>query len=202
MKFTRNWCNHLKRNLKYITKFKEEPTTYLEIGVFEGGSLQLMLDNILLHPDSKAIGIDPWDIEYQISRGVFGKDENTIKERKQILQDNLNELRQNPKVELIQGYSQNVLRNSRWLNHSIDIVQIDGHHTGMCVLRDFSLIWPLLKPEGILIFDNYHKEVKEAVDVILTFLGARLARRRGRKRISKYERLFVNKQLGIKKLRD
>lgn len=195
----RSWSKGLRRNLSHLNDYTDKPTKYLEIGVFEGASMDLMLKNILTHPDSRAIGIDPWDKEYTLSRNVYP--EKTAEDNWKNLLNNLIELKRNTKVDLIQGYSQHVLREQRWQDKHFDIIMIDGHHTGICVLRDFSLTWPLLKDGGIMIFDDYQREVKDAVDIILTFLGAR-NKRRNLRRESKYTLLFSNEQIGIRKIRD
>ena len=61
--FTRGWF--LGRNRRTFCKYvvpqwAGKPIIYLEIGVFEGLSMVWMMQQILTHPDSRAVGIDPW----------------------------------------------------------------------------------------------------------------------------------------------
>jgi predicted O-methyltransferase YrrM len=124
--------------------------------------------------------------------------------------DHIDELREKykGKAQFIKGYSQDVLRSPDFLNAhpngSFDLIYIDGHHTIQCVLRDYVLTWPLLKIGGVMIFDDYltarNDEVKRAVDIILRGLGELGRRHNPRK--AKYELLFKNYQVGIRKLQE
>ena len=62
MKFTKDWhTKHSKYWLTILKNYINKPyINYLEIGVFEGRSMTWMMDNILTHPTSSAIGIDSW----------------------------------------------------------------------------------------------------------------------------------------------
>ena len=64
--YTRNWfcLRDLATFREYIMpQWKDKPIKYLEIGVFEGMSMVWMLHNVLTHPDSRAVGVDPWLME-------------------------------------------------------------------------------------------------------------------------------------------
>jgi len=41
-------------------------------------------------------------------------------------------------------------------NSSFDFIYIDGDHSTKAVLEDFTLSFPLLKPNGIMVFDDYN----------------------------------------------
>jgi len=107
--------------------------SYLEIGVFEGRSLLWMLDNILTHPTARATGID-------------------IALRKELL-DNLSISGAENKVKTIEGRSQAKL--SLLQPNSFDIIYIDGSHAAAAVLADAVLSWPLLRNNGLMMFDDY-----------------------------------------------
>ncbi len=157
--FTADWFS---RNIpvweRILDRFKGKPNIhYLEIGVFEGMSAFWMLENILTHSTSKLTGID-----------IFPKH---IEER---FYANLKKSGFEDKVTVVKGRSQKELK--RFSNNSFDIIYIDGGHTAADVLADAVLCWPLLKEEGILIFDDYlwEKEYppqmkpKIAVDAFIT----------------------------------
>ena len=65
-----------------------------------------------------------------------------------------------------------------------DVIYIDGCHEPAAVLRDACQAWELLKPEGILIFDDYAWHLvtrqpdrtcpKAAIDVFLNVYGPQL----------------------------
>lgn len=57
-------------------------------------------------------------------------------------------------VKFIKGRSYDVLRTS-FTENIADYVYIDGSHLAIDVLNDAVLAWPILKPGGIIIFDDY-----------------------------------------------
>ena len=74
--FTRNWFRN--RNMQTFREYVHlqwtgRPMVYLELGVFEGMSLVWMLQYVLDHPDSRAVGVDPWLMTRKL-------DENTMTE--------------------------------------------------------------------------------------------------------------------------
>jgi SAM-dependent methyltransferase len=109
---------------------------YLEVGLYEGRSAIWMLENILTDPTAHLTGID-----------VFPED---LEERWLI---NLERSGKGNQVTTIKGYSQKVLRDLP--SESFDAIYIDGSHKGYDVLADAILSWDLLKPGGVLIFDDY-----------------------------------------------
>jgi len=111
---------------------------YLEIGVNEGRSAIWMLENILTHPTAKLTGIDLFP-------------EGTDFKEKYL--NNLKLSGYAQKATTITGFSQIELRTLP-LN-SFDIIYVDGDHRAAGVLADAVLSWDLLKPGGILIFDDY-----------------------------------------------
>ncbi len=198
------FTRRLHRNFKhFVHEFKDKPIKYLEIGVFLGNTSEWIINNVLTHPDSRYYGIDPW-VWFKPMRRRFPTEE--IWKTKML--DVIDVLREKykGKAEFIRGYSQDVLRSHEFLqqhpNNSFDLIYIDGHHTIQSVLRDYVLSWPLLKIGGVMIFDDYltarNDEVKRAVDVILRGLGELGHRHNPRQ--AKYELLFKNYQVGIRKL--
>jgi hypothetical protein len=122
---------------KALAPFRGKPgLRYLEVGVFEGGSVLWMLQNVLTDPGASATVID-----------VF---EGDLKRR---FLANLKKSGDERKVTVIGGYSQVELR--RQPLDGFDVVYIDGSHSADDVLEDAVLSWRLLKPGGLLIFDDY-----------------------------------------------
>lgn len=122
---------------RILSQYKNSPNIkYLEIGVFEGRSLIWMLENILTHPTARAIGIENfmWDTEEK-------------------LRANLKISGFSKKVKIIKGLSQNVIKHLQ--PNYFDIIYVDGSHIAPNVLSDAILSWPLLKNEGLIIFDDY-----------------------------------------------
>lgn len=119
---------------------------YLEIGLFEGGSAFWMLENVLTHPTSKLVGIDP----FEDTRSYEAKFATTYPER---FKQNLAKSGAKSRVELIQGFSQLEMRKME--NDQFDIIYIDGAHEFEDALEDVILAWRLLKKGGILIIDDF-----------------------------------------------
>jgi predicted O-methyltransferase YrrM len=115
---------------------KEQPLNYLEVGVFEGRSVLWMIENVLTHPDSRLTGVDIFQGKLR-DRYLANLELSGFAER----------------ATTIQGHSQQELR--KLAVSSFDIVYIDGSHTADDVLADAVLSWQLLKPNGLLIFDDY-----------------------------------------------
>jgi predicted O-methyltransferase YrrM len=109
----------------------------LEIGSSEGRSAIWFLDNVLTHPTSSITCVDVFSARVKETRF----DHNTK------LSGFSN------KVTKIKGRSQEVLKLLR--EGSYDVIYIDGSHRAADVHVDALLSWALLKPGGIIIFDDY-----------------------------------------------
>lgn len=118
---------------KYLTPFAERPMNYLEVGIFEGGSMIWMLENALRHHDSRATGVD-------------------IDIKQRYLQ-NLKRSGSCEKVQNLLGRSHEILRTLP--KESYDVIYVDGSHVTQDVMIDAVLAFDLLKPGGLLIFDDY-----------------------------------------------
>lgn len=109
---------------------------YLEIGVFEGRSLLWMVENVLTAPDSHATAIDIFMDEYEATFDANLAASGAVDRITKIKGPSGVELRKLPPA-------------------SMDIIYIDGSHTAADVLADAVLSWTILKPGGLLIFDDY-----------------------------------------------
>lgn len=193
------WTPQFTKNfLPYIGEFKDIPTRYMEIGVFLGDTSKWMLDNVLLHRESSMIGIDPWKYESS-PENMFPRTE-VGKQQWNYAMDQLEKIRidYDPKVQLVKGNSEDVLPRLHDQKNSIDILYIDGNHCSLSVLRDYILSWPLVKIGGLIIFDDYGShltDAKVAIDFVLKVMQVNKS-----PRSRKYELLFKNYQVGIRKV--
>ena len=156
--FTPFWETHL-------AEFKDKENIHvLEIGCFEGRSSLWFLKNILTHPTSSITCVDSFSrkggeprFEHNIGISGFSK-----------------------KVTKIKGKSEDVLHALQ--AQSFDIVYIDGCHQPLNVLMDAVLSWLLVKPGGIIIFDDYawnpeapyQERPKMAIDIFLQVLETQI----------------------------
>lgn len=136
--FTTDWfTGNIPVWEQVLAPFKGKPgVSYLEIGLWEGRSALWVLENILTHPTARLTGID-----------VF------TGEVKQRYLANLRLSGFANKATTIVGPSQQELRKLPLA--SFDIVYVDGSHAADDVLADAIQSWEVLKPGGILIFDDY-----------------------------------------------
>lgn len=163
--FTRNWFRN--RNLatfrEYIyPQFINKPTVYLEIGVFEGMSMSWMLQKVLTHPDSRAVGIDPWLQTRKLDQDMMDSVRNRAHHNVQVVAPY--------KCQLIRGNSVEVLGRMHKsfcgiTKNSVDICQIDGDHTELSAWNDARFVYPLLKVGGWMVFDDVENNHEKAQHV-------------------------------------
>jgi len=161
-----NWFNFCS---SFIGK---ENIGYLEIGSYQGFSACWFLDVILRHPTNYA---------YLIEKVVVPE-----------LNDNIKKIDFKGELKIINDLSENVLKN---INQQFDIIYIDGDHTTPATLNNGNLCWPLLKENGVMIFDDYlwtnnpdeMKRPKNGIDLFLKNID------------KKYQLLHSGYQIIIKK---
>ena len=140
--FTQNWFESLAlKNFETLKTLVDinKPINYLEIGCYEGNCHKWMYENILLNSSSKSTVIDPFEksLTHPDSYSTFTTN----------LSDHLN------KIIIHKGFSDDVLPTLE--KESFDIIYVDGDHTALAAYNDGVNSFPLLKPGGILIFDDY-----------------------------------------------
>lgn len=170
----KNWFSsggrrkNFKRALKHL---KGQPACYLEVGVFRGDSITWVLQNILTHEDSKAIGIDPWRAECMGRPWTQAEcDENRELAMASVAP-------YGDKCALYRQTSQD------WFQvcgpaciGAIDAVYLDGMHDYEPLKADFLAAWPLLKVGGILIIDDLgarHSEIGKLLADLSVDYGSR-----------------------------
>lgn len=177
------FAENIERHFESLfEEYTTRPTTYLEIGVMEGKSAVLMLDNILTHPESRLRAVDPWDsmpkVEATARRNLEGY---------------------GVRVHVHKGTMRSALKEKAWREGEVDIAYHDGGKAAADVLEASVLIWPLLKDGGILIWDDYLWKAEECgnktvsinpsvgIDAFLKCIDGR------------YSVLFSNWQLAVRK---
>jgi predicted O-methyltransferase YrrM len=108
----------------------------LEIGSFEGRSAVWFLENVLTDESSRLVCVDLFT---PVLEARFDHNIRLVDRHQQ--------------VRKLKGRSGDILPNLE--PTSFDAIYIDGGHDAGTVLLDGMLSWRLLKPGGILIFDDY-----------------------------------------------
>jgi len=145
-RFSFDWVSpHTAAWARDLEDMKGKPQVRaLEVGCFEGQSACWFLDNILTHPTSRLVCVDPFAVpmasvllRYFEARYDFNVAASGSAER----------------VTKLIGQSQVVLRTLQ--PASFDFIYVDGSHKIGDVLQDAVLAWTLLKPGGLVNFDDY-----------------------------------------------
>ena len=141
----------------------------VEIGIYEGASSCFWSDNYLEHPESRLLCIDPFtgSSEHHENPQNYPELENI----ETTARGNIAKSKYPEKISILNQFSQFAFMDldlrhmgQKW----IDVLYIDGAHDGVSVARDIALYVPMVKPEGLVIFDDYpHPEVRRAVDMTL-----------------------------------
>jgi predicted O-methyltransferase YrrM len=158
-----NWKKHLAQ---FANK---ENLNFLEIGTYEGKSALWLLENVLTHPTSRLTCIDPW-VDYENDKGdnIFTRFSHNIKNHVE-------------KTIIVRDYSSNALRKYEPVP-TFDLIYVDGCHTALCAIEDMILSFPLLKPGGVFIFDDYgwrphlaeHERPKLAADSFMKIFSTKI----------------------------
>ena len=125
---------------------------FLEIGSFEGRSAVWIVENIM--QDGDILGcIDTWEGGEEHGEEDMG----TVKER---FDHNIAILRDKYPERYIDQYKNTSTKALVEIlsipNYSkFDFIYIDGSHKAKDVLTDACMAWPLLKPKGLMVFDDY-----------------------------------------------
>jgi predicted O-methyltransferase YrrM len=165
--FTSDWFTNALVNFDYIKKYltEEKPINdILEIGSHEGRSTCWMLENMLT--DSGTITcIDPF-----ADRTVTAFSYDTIPEDRSIEQrfrSNTAEFKKpGQTLEVHANLSFPALAELIVQKRQYDFIYVDGSHSADDVLADAVMCFGLLRPGGVMLFDDYLWE-----DGVQVYLG-------------------------------
>lgn len=188
-KFTKNWFVPISNLLKHIKSGTDDELHFLEIGCFEGKSTVWFIDNFLKNEKSTITCIDPWMNFYQNSNSfnTYNPETKTASDIDYIndgVKDrflhNIKLTEKSNQVEVIQQLSHIQLpKMIDSCREKYNVIYIDGNHTAPFVLTDAVMSWYLLKPNGIIVFDDYQwstddnprNKPKMAVDYFVDCFG-------------------------------
>ncbi len=150
--YSSDWfSNHIDNWNIWLKDFRHQPSLrFMEIGSYEGRSARWLLENILTHSTAHLFCIDQFDDCKGDKIRI-----NHFKSVKKSFYHNIKPYRK--KVSVKTDTSQEALRRDpiSFASESFDFIYIDGSHKTCDVLEDAVLSFRLLKPNGIMVFDDY-----------------------------------------------
>jgi predicted O-methyltransferase YrrM len=156
--FTKDWFGWAppvwEQLIPMLPERTEDGRSFLEIGSFEGRSMVWIIENMMQDGDHLDC-IDTWHGGEEHGQEDMGSVEARFDYNLALLEQRFPTI----EIEKLKGSSVAQLGNmtagldrGTWL---LDFIYIDGSHIAKDVLTDACMAWPLLKPKGIMVFDDY-----------------------------------------------
>lgn len=159
--FTKDWFNWAPAVWEQLKPLLPERKMFLEIGSFEGRSTVWTVEN-MMEDGGELTAIDTWEGGEEHAEENMHSVEDRFDHNIRLVQEKFGfdrgEDRYKRHVWKIRGTSTNaistLLAEGRPYDQ-FDFIYIDGSHIAKDVLTDACMAWPLLKPKGIMVFDDY-----------------------------------------------
>lgn len=128
-KMVTKWAHYFEIYERELARFRQQPVTFLEIGIFRGGSVPMWKE--YFHPESRLVfvDIDPACKDHQI--------EGTV-------------------VEIGDQSDPDFLQRLSETHGPFDIVLDDGSHVSAHQIKTFNALWPSLSHLGIYMVEDCH----------------------------------------------
>ena len=132
---------------QYLAHYRNKPDLrFLQIGAYTGDASAWLCEHVLTDRSSVLIDVDTWGGSPNESvhdamdwEDVYKTYENKIKKYKRV-------------IRLKMTSQQYFAGDNEGL---FDFIYIDGDHTAKAVYKDGTAAWALVKPNGLLAFDDY-----------------------------------------------
>lgn len=203
-KFTKDWFHWAPQVWEQLIPMLPERKNFLEIGSFEGRSTVWIIEN-MMNPGDWIDCVDTWEggeehgdedmyaVEARFDHNII-KALNCQSAKHRSREDSWGHTRfaspgpdaENNRVYKYKSTSTEFLgrKLAHWVDckNIYDFIYIDGSHIAKDVLTDACMAWPLLKPNGVMVFDDYlwgnprdvlHRP-KAAVDAFTTLFAEEL----------------------------
>lgn len=172
--FTRDWFHWAPEVWLHVRSLMQSRKDFLEVGAYEGRSTVWTIEHMMEHGGEITV-VDTWagSEEHKIA----GDDMTSVEDR---FDHNIALVKARfpgRHVDKWKGSSVDVLRTLK--GKTFDFIYLDGSHQAKDVMTDACLAWPLLRKDGVLVFDDYmwgdasdvlHRP-KLAIDMFTTLFG-------------------------------
>lgn len=138
---------------KYLQPFHKKKNTMIELGSYKGEATSKMLTHLATHPKSLVFAVDTWEGSPEYSKTM------SFQSIEMEFDDNIEKTgKKHQLIKMKMTTEEALLKLNIEKKYKFDIVFIDASHTAGDVLRDAILIWSLVNPDGVIIFDDYRWE--------------------------------------------
>ena len=155
--FTSDWFSYAIPNFEGILRHLGPVPRILEIGCYQGRATCWMLEHMLA-PEGTITVIDPFcdsDVTPWTSDRVEGH-EAYNQDRLDLFRANAEEVqRPGQTLDLRVGRSYRMLADLISEGQQYDFIYVDGNHSAGPVLADAVMCFGMLRPGGIMLFDDY-----------------------------------------------
>lgn len=151
--YTQDWSIFLAPSLsKLFPTPPTKPMKAVEIGSFEGRGTRTLFERLAAHHrDSRLYCVDPWqDVYVPGKTSKFGDIDQLFIGQYQRFLRNTRDL--GTKIVPMKGMSDQVVP---MIGDRLDFALIDGDHSPEQVYRDASMLLPLMRKGGVILFDDY-----------------------------------------------
>lgn len=155
--FTKDWFNWApqvwEQLIPHLPERTEDGRYFIEIGSFEGRSAVWIVENMMQDGDFMSC-IDTWEGGEEHGAEDMGTVEERFDHNIALLEAKY------PERNTYKSKGTSTERLAEILYGGgkagvYDFIYIDGSHTAPDVLTDACMAWPLLKPKGLMVFDDY-----------------------------------------------
>ena len=150
-KFTKDWFHWAPEVWERLIPMLPERGRFLELGAFEGRSTAWIVEN-MMEDDGTLISVDTWEgAEDHVKMGLAMPDAEDNYDH------NLNLLRQQYPERAVLKFKMTSYEAVTKLagGPQFDFIYVDASHTAPDVLTDACVAWPMLKDNGVMVFDDY-----------------------------------------------
>ena len=148
--FTQNWFGWGPQIWPELIKFLPGRKSFLEIGSFEGRSTVWTIEH-MMEDGGEIYCIDTWGGGEEHVNGEMDGAKFRFNENIRLVREKFPDR----KVTSCTGLSTDWLPSLACEKLKFDFIYIDGSHKAKDVLTDACMAWPLLKRDGLLVFDDY-----------------------------------------------
>jgi predicted O-methyltransferase YrrM len=179
--FTKDWFNWAPEVWKQLTPMLPERKSFLEIGSFEGRSTVWIVEN-MMNPGDWIDCVDTWQGGEEHAEEDMGSVEERFDHNIDVVLGGAEVEERDAEYKFpypvhtryaspapTEGQRKRVYKykctSTQYLGSKLagcidnenlfDFIYIDGSHIARDVMADACMAWPLLKPKGLMVFDDY-----------------------------------------------